>query len=421
MVGFCAAKIGADSTIRAGHANTMDAPEKSEKRLWLFGVLIAPTAMLSHGLVSGTLSLLLREQGVGLARGASIVSLLTLPFVINFLWSPITDFGLRRRNWIMAAAVVAALLLVVAFHMQNLASPAAIAVLFLSSCFGQLVLVSCGGMMGLLSSESARRRAGGFYQGGSLAFGSVGVFVISMLAGRISLHALSWVIGGMVALPALAALAAPVQQKMVRESFAEEIRRIGREFRRTFLRWEAVPYVVLLCSPLGTGAAIGLLTGLAKDYQVSAHEVAWINGAASLVLMPAGAVMAGMLPVRLKSMVGFLATSAINAGTLVVLWVGPLRPATYYVSTMLFLFTIGACYAMYTAVALEFLGDSGKSGSARFSIINSIGNGPVTYMDWVDGRGYALWGPRGLPATDAVLGLSASGLWLVYFLLRRKK
>jgi len=399
----------------------MNAAAKVEKRLWLFGVLIAPNAMLSHGLVSGTLSLLLRQQGVGLARCASIVSLLTLPFVINFMWGPVTDFGMRRRNWIMVASVIAALLLVAAFYMPNLASPVAIALLFLSSCFGQLVLTSCGGMMGLLGSEKARRRAGSFYQGGSLAFGAMGIFVISMLVGRIGLHALGWVIALMVTLPSLAALAAPVQEKIIRESFSEEIRRIGQEFRRTFLRWEAVPYTLLLCSPLGTGAMIGLLTGLAKDYQVSPHQVAWMNGAASLVLTPIGAVLAGLLPVRMKSMVGFLATSAINAGTLVVLWLGPLRPATYFVSTMLFLFTIGACYAMYTSVALDFLGDSGKSGSARFSIINSIGNGPVTYMDWLDGRGYAAWGPRGLPATDAVLGLAASGAWLVYFLLRKKK
>ena len=155
----------------------MDAAEKSEKRLWLFGVLIAPTAMLSHGVVSGTLTMLLRQQGVGLAHSASIVSLLTLPFVINFLWSPITDFGLRRRNWIMVAAAIAAALLVAAFHMRNLASPAAIAMLFVSSCFGQLVLVSCGGMMGLLHSEAARRRAGSFYQAGSLAL-LTGVMVL---------------------------------------------------------------------------------------------------------------------------------------------------------------------------------------------------------------------------------------------------
>jgi hypothetical protein len=135
--------------------------------------------------------------------------------------------------------------------------------------------------------------------------------------------------------------------------------------------------------------------------------------------MPAGALATKFIPIRMRATIGYVATSLVNAGTLVLLWLGPLRPSTYFAGTALFLFSIGACYAMYTAVALEFLGDSGKSGSARFSIINSFGNVPVTYMDWVDGRGYALWGPRGLPATDAVLGFAGAGLWLGYFLLRR--
>ena len=402
----------------------MSAAERSEKRLWLFGVLIAPNAMLSHGLVSGTAGacLLLRQQGLGW-RGALRSCRRVDAAVSRHQLSVESDHGLSAcgggtGSWWRLRSLVR--WVVAAFYMPNLTSPIAIALLFVSSCFGQLVLVSCGGMMGLLSSESARRRAGSYYQAGGLAFGAAGVFVISILAGRLNLHALSWVIAGMVVLPGLAALATPVQEKIVRESFSEELRRIGREFWRTFLRWEAVPYTLLLCSPLGTGAAIGLLTGLARDYQVSAHQVAWMNGLAALVLTPAGAVAASRLPVRMKSTIGFLATSAINAGTLAILWVGPLRPATYFVSTTLFLFTIGACYAMYTAVALDFLGDSGKSGCARFSIINSIGNGPVTYMDWLDGRGYAQWGPRGLPATDAVLGLGASGLWMLYFLFRRK-
>jgi PAT family beta-lactamase induction signal transducer AmpG len=394
---------------------------KPETRLWLFGVLIGPNAVISHSVVGGTLSLLLRREGVGLAQSATIVSLLWLPFVTNFLWGPITDFWMRRRSWILTASIAAALLLVAAFHMRSLASPAAMVLLFLSACCGQLVLAACGGMMGTLGDESARRRAGGFYQGGSLAIGSVGVFVISMLADRMSVPALSWVIALLVMLPALAALAMPLQQEMGRGSFGEELRRIGQEFRRTFLRWEAVPYVLLLCSPMGSGAAIGLLAGLAKDYHVSAHQVAWMNGFASLALTPAGAVIAGRLPVQMKSTLGYSMTAALNAATLIVLWVGPMRPATYFLSTALFLFSIGACYAMYTSVTLDFLGESGKSGSARFALINSAGNVPVTYVDWLDGRGYALWGPRGLPATEAVLGLAASGAWMVYFLLRRKR
>ena len=83
-------------------------------------------------------------------------------------------------------------------------------------------------------------------------------------------------------------------------------------------------------------------------------------------------------------------------------WLSALpRPAVYFTGTVLFLFTIGACYALFTAVALEFLGGSGKSGSARYSIINSLGNLPVAYMAYLDGRSYAHWGPRAMPAADA--------------------
>lgn len=39
---------------------------------------------------------------------------------------------------------------------------------------------------------------------------------------------------------------------------------------------------------------------------------------------------------------------------------------------------------MFTAVVLEFLGDSGKSGSARYSVINPLGNVSALYMLQVD-------------------------------------
>ena len=63
--------------------------------------------------------------------------------------------------------------------------------------------------------------------------------------------------------------------------------------------------------------------------------------------------------------------------------------------------------------------DSGKSGGARYAIINSLGNLPVAYMAYVDGRGYAHWGARGMPAIDAILSATAATILLVYFLLHR--
>jgi len=102
-----------------------------------------------------------------------------------------------------------------------------------------------------------------------------------------------------------------------------------------------------------------------------------------------------------------------------VLWMGPLRPETYYLGVTLYLFTVGTCYAMFTAVVLEFLGHSGKSGSGRYSIINSLGNVPVIYMLQMDGWGADRWGARGLAGTEAVAGAVGAAILLAYFLSRR--
>src|ERR1700733_9360482 len=93
-------------------------PSSPKERPWLFGLFIAPTAVLSNGIISGVLSYLLRQQGVGIGRSSEIISLLILPQTIYFLWSPITDFWIRRRTWLMIGATAAALSMVAAFHIH---------------------------------------------------------------------------------------------------------------------------------------------------------------------------------------------------------------------------------------------------------------------------------------------------------------
>jgi PAT family beta-lactamase induction signal transducer AmpG len=377
-------------------------------------------AVLSNGVISGGLSFLLSKQGVDMARSASIISLLNLPQTIYFLWSPITDFWIRRRTWLMLAATTAAIGLVIVFHIPNLASPAAVVMLFLSACFAQLVVAACGGIMGSLRSEAVRRRASSFYQAGSLAFGALGIYVVASLAERMNQGYLGWIIAAMIALPSLAALAAPKQDVITAESAGEIFKRIGREFKTTFFRWKAVPYIAVVMFPMGSGAAIGLLPGLAADYHVSGQQVAWMNGLAGTALTALGALAANLIPIRVRASVGYILVCMVNEVTLAVLWLAPLRPSTYFIGATLYLFTIGTCYAMFTAVVLEFLGDSGKSGSSRYSIINSMGNVPVAYMIAVDGLGYGRWGTRGLPATDAVVGFLGGAILLAHFLSQKR-
>jgi MFS family permease len=391
------------------------------ERPWLLAFLIAPDAVISLGLASGALTFLLRNEGVTPARAASISALIMVPHSIYFLWGPVTDFWMRRRTWIMVAAVAAAVAVLAAFHQQSLATPWAVALLFLGACLGVIVAAACGGIMGALTGEVNKRRASSAYQIGSLTIGAVAIFLLVSLADRFPLGVLGGIVAAMVILPALFALAAP-PQSMVREHGLEgTLARIGREFKSTFLRWEAIPYTLLIASPCTSGAMIGLLPQLARDYGVSAAQVAWINGLGGALLTSAGALSALLVPVRVRSSIAYLLVGLANAATLALLSVGPQRPAIYFLSTALFLFTVGAGYALFTAVCLEFLGSSGKSGSSRYAIINSLGNVPVAYMSWLDGRGYALRGPRGMPGIDALASAVVILILLGHFVFSKRR
>jgi len=392
----------------------------SHERPWLFGLLIAPDAVISLGLVGGGLSYLLRTQGVDPGRSASIIALLSLPHAIYFLWGPITDFWLRRRTWLIVSAAAAAATLLVAFRQPRLGSPTAVGLLFLAACFGVVVPAACGGLMGSLESEVSRRRAGSAYQTGSLAIGAVAVFALVSLSARLSVFSLGLLLAAAILAPALFALAAPAQPAFGESTAGETLRRLGREFKQTFLRWEAVPYTLLVTAPFCSGALIGLLPGLAADYGVTGQQVAWINGVAGALLTAAGASAAALLPVRIRASIAFPIAGLVNAAAAAVLALGPRRPAVYFAGTVLFLFTIGAGYALFTGVSLEFLGGSGKSGSTRYAIINSLGNLPVAYMSWIDGRAYTHWGPRAMPAADAILAATGALLLLAHFVASRR-
>lgn len=399
----------------------IQSPAVPHERPWLLAFLIAPDAVISLGLASGALTFLLRNEGVTPGRAASIAALIALPHAIYFLWGPITDFWMRRRTWLMIAAAAAAVAVLAAFHQPTLATPWAVRLLFLGACFGVVVAAACGGMMGALANETNKRRASSFYQSGSLAIGAVAVFLLLSSTGRFTLGALGWIVAAMIVVPSLFALAAP-PQSMVREHGAwETVVRVGREFKSTFLRWQAIPYALLIVAPCGSGAMIGLLPELARDYGVNGAQVAWINGVGGALLTTAGALSTSLIPVRVRAPIAYLLVGLANAATLALLSLGPQLPVIYFASTVLFLFTVGAGYALFTAVSLEFLGGSGKSGSARYTIINSLGNVPVVYMTWLDGRGYALWGTRGMPGIDALASAVVILVLLGHFVFSRRR
>ena len=391
------------------------------ERPWLYAFLIGPSAVVANGVIQGgVLAYLLNQQHVGSKGQSHLIDLLALPTSLYFLWSPITDFFVRRRTWLLIGGPLAAIAMAAGFHQKDLTSSGAAMLMLLSACFSQLAVSSCGGMMGAMTWERSRRVASSFYQAGSMGFGALAAWLLIKLsylgAGR---DALGLAAAAMIGVPSLLALAAPPQQEISTGSFGTTMKRIWVEFKATFWRLDALPYAACMVFPMASGAAISLLSGSATQWGVSGNGVAWMSGLGA-VFMAGGAASAATLPVRLRAPVMYMIVALVNCATLCVLWLGPMKPSTYYIGVTLYLFTVGICYAVFTAVVLEFLGHSGKSGSGRYSIINSLGNVPVLYMIALDGWGGEKWGARGLAGTEAVVGAIGGAVLLIYFVARKQ-
>jgi len=131
-----------------------------------------------------------------------------------------------------------------------------------------------------------------------------------------------------------------------------------------------------------------------RDYHVSGQQMAWMNGPRRSPPQPP---QARSLPLSFqpasRASVGYLSVCLFNEALLLILWLGPLSPSTYFIGATLYLFTIGACYAFIHRPSCSSSSvNPVEVGCGRYSIINSLGNVPVVYMTALDGRGGKLWG-----------------------------
>src|SRR6202012_5749727 len=96
-------------------------------RPWLFALMIAPTGALANGVVQGgALAYLLSTQGIGSGGQSHLIALLGIPTWLYFVWSPITDFFVKRRTWLLIGGLGSGGLIVSAFHEPHLTSRSAV-------------------------------------------------------------------------------------------------------------------------------------------------------------------------------------------------------------------------------------------------------------------------------------------------------
>ncbi len=365
----------------------------------MFGVTVLPVG-ITIGFFSTPLPFLLAQAGVPVDRIASTVSILSLPWIFCYLWAPLIDVKYRRRTWLIVSAIVAAACLCLALPLIGRVSLLEITVLSLGAGIASsLVLATCGGLLVTTLPPAAQAPAAAWYEGGKLGGSALGGGLMLWMAQHTSIALTVAGTAAIIVVPALLALAinepSPSDSRTKR-TMGEIIGEVRTLLRSPARRWG----ILLLASPVGTGAATALLPAIASSYRVGGDGVVWINGVAGGLVLALGALSGALLPANWDRKLSYVGAGLVNALTALILLTAP-RPEIYLLGTILYMATTGCCWARYAALVAETVGPVHAGAGTRFSLVSAAGTLPLAYMVWLDGVGFHRFGNRGLLWTDA--------------------
>jgi PAT family beta-lactamase induction signal transducer AmpG len=386
---------------------------------WLFLILILPGGVY-NGFIQTPLSFLLGKAGVAVDRIANIESLLQVPPVVYFLWAPLVDMKLRRRTWLVLASIVSAGCLAFAMPLIATRFLTVVTVLLLAGMTINVMVSSAqGGMMVATLSRSGQAQASAWTQAGNLGGGALGAGISLWLLARTPMAAAISATAAMLALPSLAALTVEESLPVQTAGFRDHLWKVGKELITVFHSRRTVWGLLLLASPVSSGAALNLLPAVASHYGVGAQGVMWVNGMAGGLVLALGSLLATLVPGEWDRRLTYAGAGLLNGLATLTLMAGD-RSSVYFVGTVLYLVTTGFGYARFTALVMDVLGPGEHGVSTRYSLFLAAGNLPIAYVLWLDGQGFRRFGTHGLFGVDAAGNFLVFAIVMSAWLLRRK-
>jgi len=172
--------------------------------------------------------------------------------------------------------------------------------------------------------------------------------------------------------------------------------------------------LLLSLLPIGSGAASGLWSAVAADWNASANTVALATGVLSGIIMMVGSIAGGWMCDRMDRKNAYMLFGVMQALCAIGMAALPHTEHWYFVMTSLYSFVTGLTYAGYSAFVLESMGVG--AAATKFSLYASLSNTPIMYMTRIDGWAHGRFGPSGMLFGEAIAG----AIGLVFFLLARE-
>ncbi len=405
-------------------------PDPTSRRYtapFLFGVIELPFSA-AVGMLQMAVPFWLARQGLSIAEIGAVSAVGFMPHAWKFAWMPLLDTGMRRRTWFfIATSIVAVFLGAVVLFPDPAHHLRTYTLLIVGAQVGAATTSSAvDALMALTADPAQRGRAAGFKMAGNVG----GISVLGALLIWLNEWATPTTVGLVIVAITIATAACGLflGDEPVIESSAPGTHPLSAAVARVqgiFVDlWSTVKSragwtgIVMCAAPVGAGALVNLLTGIAHDYQADAHLVELVDGPVGGILAATGAIIGGFLINRMNRRVAYCVFAGATACCALAMAASSMSPTTYAAGSLSYRFFNGITMAAFAGMILEMVAH-GRAVATTFTLFVAVSNQAISVVTWLDGLGSKFndMGARGTVLTDAVLtfaGIAVVALMMLF-------
>jgi PAT family beta-lactamase induction signal transducer AmpG len=357
------------------------------------------------GAVLVTVPQLLAANGVPEPTIAAITATAMIPTFSSFLLAPVLDVHFNRKSYTVAFGLLTAALVV--WGLLSIGNLGRLTVLLvLGFVAASLFYNALGGWLGDIVGEGDEGKLGAsFTIGNVVGFGVGAIAFISVM--RLLPQPMGAVaVGIMTALPVLLCLLippSPTLRRGARESFRALFRDIGQLVRRRIV----LRTLLMFALPTASFALTNLLGGLGRQFAASERFVALISGLGVTAAAIISSMMVPLILKRISPRILYLTIGGLGALFTLTIIVLSRSPATYALALIGENVFQTAAFVVESTIVFGSIGEGNPLAATQFALLQAATALPITYMQAVDGQGYARGGITGMFMADAGLSLIA--------------
>jgi len=381
---------------------------------WVMGLTNAPFG-LAGGFCAVVIPQLLAAHGIPAGHVAAIAAAILSPGFWIFAVSPMLDAWLSRRTYaLIFGTLTAAAIAVTVAHPDR---PGLVeAVMLPGFAAAMLYQGSVGGWMGSLIDKKEDGRLGVWFAVSNLGAGGLMMILAGQVISRLAPAVAGILMGSAILVPMLIFVvipSPPALRRPARESFG----RFNRELVSLLKQRRVLMSLALFLFPAASFALTNVLGGTGADFSANERTVSLFAGVGSSLAGIAGSFLLFPLARRFPLRPVYLAIGIVGAIFTLSLLALPRQPWSLAVAITGENLFQALAFATANGIAFEVIGPDNPFAATLFSLLLAASNMPITYMQFLDGKGYDWRGLTGSIVTDAGVSILAC-LTLAWMLFR---